>query len=72
MNNNRSRAENAGRRWRKSSFSMSNGDCVEVACLAGCHVCVRDSKTISGPFLRFSPEAWKEFVRDIRLTWRRR
>ena len=51
---------------------MSNGECVEVACLAGCHVCVRDSKTIGGPFLRFSPEAWKEFVRDVRLTLRRR
>ena len=52
---------------------MSNGNCVRGGqCLAGCHVCVRDSKTISGPFLRFSPEAWKEFVRNIRLTWRRR
>ncbi|MEU5389085.1 DUF397 domain-containing protein [Kitasatospora cineracea] len=35
-------------RWRKSSSSGGNGDCVECADLAGA-VAVRDSKDPSGP-----------------------
>jgi hypothetical protein len=34
----------AGGRWRKSSYSMSNGHCVETARLAGDRVGVRDSQ----------------------------
>lgn len=58
----------SGRHWRKSSFSMSNGDCVEVATLAKGQVGVRDSKAIAGPHLRFSPNTWTAFVGDIRRT----
>jgi hypothetical protein len=47
--------------WHKSSESI-NGDCVEVAVLAE-DIAVRDSKDPEGPVLRFSPEAWKTFVR---------
>jgi len=56
--------------WRKSSFSMSNGQCVEVACLADGHVGVRDSKAPDGPVLRFPVEAWMAFLGDIRKTSR--
>jgi len=54
--------------WRKSSFSMSNGQCVEVAHLADGHIGVRDSKTPGGPVLRFTPDAWTAFLEDIRNT----
>ncbi len=54
--------------WRKSSFSMSNGDCVEVASLTSRYVGVRDSKAIAGPSLRFSPDVWAAFVGDIRRS----
>ncbi len=60
----------SGGKWRKSSFSAANGDCVEVATLAEGQVGVRDSKAIAGPHphLRFSPNAWTAFVGGIRRT----
>ena len=59
-------ARSSGGNWRKSSFSASNGDCVEVAILAGGQVGVRDSKAIAGPHLRYSSHAWTAFVGDVR------
>jgi hypothetical protein len=53
--------------WRKSSFSGSNGDCVEVAVLkTGAYVGIRDSKAIAAPHLRFHPSVWTTFVAGIR------
>jgi Domain of unknown function (DUF397) len=52
--------------WRKSSFSMSNGDCVEVAVLADANVGVRDSKATALPHLCFHPSAWAAFLAQIR------
>jgi hypothetical protein len=52
--------------WRKSSFSMSNGDCVEVAVLADANVGVRDSKATALPHLRFRPSVWTAFLGEIR------
>lgn len=40
-------------RYRKSSFSGPQGDCVELAPVDG-HVWVRDSKDPDGPVLRFT------------------
>jgi len=60
-------ASRPSRRWRKSSFSMSNGDCIEVATLASNSVGVRDSKAIAGPRLSFSTGVWTAFVGDVRL-----
>jgi hypothetical protein len=52
--------------WRKSSFSASNGHCVEVACLTGGAIGVRDSKAVKGPVLSFTPQAWGTFLDGIR------
>jgi hypothetical protein len=48
-------------RWRTSSHSSGNGECVEVAD-ARPVVAVRDSKDPDGPKLAFTPQAWKAFT----------
>ncbi|WP_329569173.1 DUF397 domain-containing protein [Kitasatospora sp. NBC_01266] len=54
-------------RWRKSSFSGSEGgNCIEVADGVAGAVPVRDSKDPSGPALIFGAEAWRLFVADVR------
>ena len=57
-----------GAAWRKSSYSMSNGHCVEVARLSDGRIGVRDSKAAAadGPVLRFEPTAWAAFLRALR------
>jgi hypothetical protein len=53
--------------WVKSSYSMTNGNCVEVAGLPGRVIGVRDSKNEqSGNVLRFTPAQWNAFMRDVR------
>lgn len=68
--------------WRKSSYSGTNGHCVEVAwnksshsfsdgnCVetaTGCGwVHVRDSKNPDGPLLTFSPQAWAAFTAGVK------
>ena len=49
--------------WRTSSYSGANGgNCVEVASPGGA-VAVRDTKQDgTGPVLRFTPAAWREFT----------
>jgi hypothetical protein len=47
--------------WRKSSYSGSEGNCVEVAWLAPA-TAVRDSKNPTGPVLTFPVRAWSSFL----------
>ena len=53
-------------RWRKSSYSMSNGQCVEVSRLADSRTGVRDSMAAEGLVLRFEPETWAVFLAELR------
>jgi hypothetical protein len=50
--------------WRKSSYSGTNGNCVEVA-WPGARVGVRDSKNATGPALEFSPVQWQVFLGGV-------
>jgi Domain of unknown function (DUF397) len=51
--------------WIKSSYSFSNGNCVEVQ-REGSRVSVRDSKDPSGPVLTFTLGEWKAFTAGCR------
>ncbi|MFB7029088.1 MULTISPECIES: DUF397 domain-containing protein [unclassified Streptomyces] len=61
------RPDLTGARWRKSSYSGTNGgDCVEVADGSPGVVPVRDSKNPAGPALVMGAEAWQAFVEGLR------
>ena len=48
--------------WRKSSYSGGEGgNCVELADRDG-RVMTRDTQDRSGPVLKVSAQAWREFV----------
>lgn len=50
--------------WRKSSYSGSDGNCVEIAWPTD-QVAIRDSKQPAGPALAFPTDAWQAFVSDV-------
>jgi hypothetical protein len=53
-------------RWRKSSFSGNGGNCVEVADRDS-RILVRDTRQHGhGPTLRFTPDAWKAFAKQLK------
>lgn len=52
--------------WRKSSFSMANGNCVETALLTTGEVAVRDSKAPDQGVLVFTPSEWQAFVAGVK------
>lgn len=56
-------------RWRKSSYSVDNGNanCVEVGTVSGT-VLVRDTTDGDGPTLTLNARAWRRFTTDIGKT----
>lgn len=52
-------------RWKKSSHSAHNGNCVEIAPFSG-RVAVRDSKNPEGAPVVLSARAWTAFVEAIK------
>ncbi len=77
----RSNSTEATLNWRKSSYSGTNGGCVEVAwrkssysgtngdCVevapAAAGVAVRDSKNTTGPTLSFPTNDWRSFIAEL-------
>jgi hypothetical protein len=58
----------AGPRWRKSTYSGSNGGgCVEAASHDN-RVLVRDTQNRGGPLLQFGPAAWQRFTSQVKAT----
>lgn len=50
----------------KSSYSLANGNCVEVAGLSSDLVQIRDSKDPQGPVLGFTSAEWDAFLGGVR------
>jgi hypothetical protein len=54
--------------WRKSSYSNTGANCVEVARTCGGKVAVRDSKNPDGAALSFSLDEWNAFITQVHAT----
>ncbi len=52
--------------WRTSSYSGTNGACVEVAADSSARVLVRDTRDRKGPVLAFRPGAWRRFAGQVK------
>jgi Domain of unknown function (DUF397) len=59
-------APGSGSYWVKSSLSLANGNCVEVADLPDRGVGVRNSRDPDGLVLRFRPDEWSAFLGGVR------
>jgi hypothetical protein len=53
--------------WMKSSLSMHNGSCVEVAGLGSGTIHVRNSRDPHGAVLSFTPAEWDAFIGGVQL-----
>ncbi|WP_399088667.1 DUF397 domain-containing protein [Streptomyces sp. BBFR2] len=52
--------------FHKSSYSGSQGECVEVARNIPGATAVRDSKRTAGPRLTFTASSWDTFVQNLK------
>jgi len=53
-------------RWRKSTRSIGNGQCVEAARLTDGRLVVRDSTDMSSPMILFTRRRWLAFIDEIK------
>ncbi|WP_327414134.1 DUF397 domain-containing protein [Streptomyces sp. NBC_01233] len=53
-------------RYRKSSYSGHEGDCVEVAETSNGGRAVRDSKDTTRPGIRCTPAPWAAFIHGLK------
>ena len=69
INNSALRSEQrATQRWRKSSYSGTAGNCVEVTVLGRDTWGVRDSKDPTGPVLTFTADEWTAFTLTVKCA----
>ena len=55
-----------GARWRKSSRSSAQGNCIELAALPGAGVAVRNSRDPEGPALVFTDAELDAFLGGVK------
>lgn len=56
-------------RWRKSSHSAPDGDCVEAGTSSNGTIGVRDTKTADrSSILEFTSQEWAAFLNEIRTA----
>lgn len=60
-------ADGVSQGWIKSSLSVYNGNCVEVAGLAENVIWVRNSRNPWGAVLSFTPAEWDAFIGGVHL-----
>lgn len=61
----RSTPDLSGARWRTSTYSGGNNECLEVADNVPHLVPVRDSKRPAGPVIAFRADAWRTFIAEL-------
>ncbi|WP_316783751.1 DUF397 domain-containing protein [Streptomyces sasae] len=55
----------SGAKWRSSTYSGGNNECVEIADSIPALIPVRDSKRPVGPVIAFAPHAWRAFIAHL-------
>jgi hypothetical protein len=53
--------------WRKASYSVGNGACVEVSSVNG-SILVRDSQILDSPTIGYPAETWRSFLTGIKAS----
>jgi hypothetical protein len=52
--------------WRKSSYSLGNGECIEIASTDAGTVVIRDSKDPDGATILCAPAEWRSFLSAVK------
>ncbi|MGW3644646.1 DUF397 domain-containing protein [Streptomyces sp. NPDC000878] len=55
----------SGARWRSSSYSGGNNECVEIADGIPALILIRDSKHPADRVIAFSPHTWHAFIAHL-------
>ena len=52
--------------WRKSSYSLGNGECIEIAATDASVVMIRDSKNPNGAPILCAAAEWRSFLSAVK------